>query len=134
MSADGGPCDAGALIFTGPAAAGYGFDTNASEKSSLIITTNIPFSKWGTIFGDHNIAGVITGRPVHHGRLTTTPLGQIMASDTGLQCNEQRPGRTLQHRKFQLDADTGCAEALGVRPGPTSSPPRITPVFAYTVV
>ena len=42
---------------------------NTYEKSSLIITTNIPFSKWGTIFGDDNIAAAIIDRLIHHGRL-----------------------------------------------------------------
>ena len=43
--------------------------SNTYEKTSLIITTNIPFSKWGTIFGDDNIAAAIIDRLIHHGRL-----------------------------------------------------------------
>mgnify|MGYP002724267786 FL=1 len=43
--------------------------SNTYETSSLIITTNIPFSKWGTIFGDDNIAAAIIDRLIHHGRL-----------------------------------------------------------------
>ena len=42
---------------------------NTYETSSLIITTNIPFSKWGTIFGDDNIAAAIIDRLIHHGHL-----------------------------------------------------------------
>lgn len=41
----------------------------AYERSSLIITTNIEFSRWGTIFGDDNIAAAIIDRLIHHGRL-----------------------------------------------------------------
>jgi DNA replication protein DnaC len=33
--------------------------SNTYERSSLIITTNIEFSRWGTIFGDDNIAAAI---------------------------------------------------------------------------
>ena len=42
---------------------------NTYEQSSLIITTNIEFSRWGTIFGDDNIAAAIIDRLIHHGRL-----------------------------------------------------------------
>ena len=43
--------------------------SNTYETSSLIITTNVPFSKWVTIFGDDNIAAAIIDRLIHHGRL-----------------------------------------------------------------
>lgn len=43
--------------------------SNTYERSSLIITTNIEFSRWGTIFGDDNIAAAIINRLIHHGHL-----------------------------------------------------------------
>jgi len=43
--------------------------TNSYEKSSLIITTNLEFSRWGTVFGDDTMAAAIIDRLVHHGRL-----------------------------------------------------------------
>ncbi|WP_174843217.1 IS21-like element helper ATPase IstB [Cryobacterium glaciale] len=39
------------------------------EKQSLIITTNHEFSRWGTVFGDDNMAAAVIDRIVHHGRL-----------------------------------------------------------------
>ena len=39
------------------------------EKRSLIITTNHEFSRWGTVFGDDNMAAAVIDRIVHHGRL-----------------------------------------------------------------
>lgn len=39
------------------------------EKRSLIITTNIEFSKWGVVFGDDKLASAIIDRVMHHGRL-----------------------------------------------------------------
>jgi DNA replication protein DnaC len=39
------------------------------EKRSLIITTNVEFSRWGTVFGDDNMAAAVIDRLVHHGRL-----------------------------------------------------------------
>lgn len=37
------------------------------EKRSLI-TTNLEFSRWGTVFGDDNMAAAVIDRLVHHGR------------------------------------------------------------------
>jgi DNA replication protein DnaC len=39
------------------------------ERRSLIITTNIEFSRWGTVFGDDKLAAALIDRIVHHGRL-----------------------------------------------------------------
>ena len=39
------------------------------ETRSLVITTNIEFGKWGTIFADDKLAAAIIDRLVHHGRL-----------------------------------------------------------------
>lgn len=42
---------------------------DAYEQRSLVITTNLEFSRWGTVFGDDNMAAAIIDRLVHHGRL-----------------------------------------------------------------
>ena len=34
-----------------------------------MFTTNIEFSKWGTILGDDKLASAMIDRVVHHGRL-----------------------------------------------------------------
>ena len=39
------------------------------EKRSLVITTNIEFSKWGVVFGDDKLASAVIDRVMHHGRL-----------------------------------------------------------------
>lgn len=39
------------------------------EKRSLIITTNLEFSRWGTVFGDDQMAAAAIDRIIHHGRL-----------------------------------------------------------------
>lgn len=39
------------------------------ERRSLILTTNIEFSKWGTVLGDEKLAAATIDRIVHHGRL-----------------------------------------------------------------
>lgn len=39
------------------------------ERRSLVITTNIEFSKWGVVFGDDKMAQALIDRVMHHGRL-----------------------------------------------------------------
>lgn len=41
------------------------------ERRSLIITTNLEFSKWGTIFTDDQMAAAMIDRLAHHGHLLT---------------------------------------------------------------
>lgn len=41
------------------------------ERISLILTTNIEFSRWGEIFNDDDMAKAMMDRIVHHGRLIT---------------------------------------------------------------
>ncbi|MDY2941815.1 MAG: ATP-binding protein [Varibaculum sp.] len=42
---------------------------NAYETQSIIYTSNLEFSRWGTILGDTNMAAAIIDRTVHHGRI-----------------------------------------------------------------
>ena len=37
------------------------------ERRSMIFTTNIEFSKWGTVLGDDKLASAMIDRIVHHG-------------------------------------------------------------------
>jgi DNA replication protein DnaC len=39
------------------------------ERRSVLFTTNVEFSKWGTVFADDRLAAAIVDRIVHHGRL-----------------------------------------------------------------
>jgi len=41
------------------------------EVRSLVFTTNIEFSRWGTVLGDDKLAAATIDRVVHHGRLIT---------------------------------------------------------------
>lgn len=41
------------------------------ERVSLVITTNIDFSRWGKIFNDEDMAAAMLDRVVHHSRLVT---------------------------------------------------------------
>ena len=43
--------------------------SDAYEKRSLIITTNLPFTQWGQVFGNKDMAAAAIDRIVHYGRL-----------------------------------------------------------------
>lgn len=42
---------------------------DAYERQSAVITTNLEFSRWGSVFGDDQMAAAVIDRIVHHGRL-----------------------------------------------------------------
>ena len=42
---------------------------DAYETQSVIVTTNLEFSRWGAVFGDDQMAAAVIDRIVHHGRL-----------------------------------------------------------------
>lgn len=43
--------------------------SDSYEQRSIILTTNLEFSKWGTIFTDEQMAAAMIDRLVHHGHL-----------------------------------------------------------------
>lgn len=47
----------------------YQVISDTYEKRSLIVTTNIEFSKWGTVLADDHLASAMCDRLFHHGRL-----------------------------------------------------------------
>ena len=42
---------------------------DAYERQSVVITTNLEFSRWGSVFGDDQMAAAVIDGIVHHGRL-----------------------------------------------------------------
>ena len=47
----------------------YQVIANAYENQSIIYTSNLEFSRWGTVLGDTPMAAAIIDRTVHHGRI-----------------------------------------------------------------
>lgn len=43
--------------------------SQAYEAQSVVLTTNLEFSRWGAVFGDDQMAAAVIDRVVHHGRL-----------------------------------------------------------------
>ena len=44
----------------------YFTNSQRYEKNSTIITTNMPFSKWGEFFGSATLANAVLDRLLHH--------------------------------------------------------------------
>lgn len=42
---------------------------DAYEMQSVAITTNLEFSRWGSVFGDDQMTAAVIDRIIHHGRL-----------------------------------------------------------------
>jgi DNA replication protein DnaC len=42
------------------------------EHASLVLTSNLPFSSWGGVFGDQAVAAAMIDRIVHHADVLTT--------------------------------------------------------------
>ena len=47
----------------------YQVISESYERRSVVFTTNVEFSRWGTVFADDKLAAAIVDRVVHHGRL-----------------------------------------------------------------
>ena len=41
------------------------------EHASLILTSNLPFARWGDVFGDQVVASAMIDRIVHHAEVIT---------------------------------------------------------------
>jgi DNA replication protein DnaC len=50
----------------------FGFITKVYERRSLIVTTNLPFGRWGEVFRDATAAAAVIDRIVHHAVVLTT--------------------------------------------------------------
>lgn len=47
----------------------YQVISDSYGRRSVIFTTNVEFSRWGTVFADDKLAAAIVNRVVHHSRL-----------------------------------------------------------------
>lgn len=50
----------------------FGFITKVYERRSLVITTNLPFGRWGEVFQDATAAAAVIDRIVHHATILKT--------------------------------------------------------------
>lgn len=61
------------------------------ERRSLILTTNIEFSKWGTILGDEKLAAAVLALPQNQPNAPLYPAGGAPGSRPGALPHFGRP-------------------------------------------
>ena len=54
------------------------------EHASLILTSNLPFARWGDVFGDQVVAAAMIDRIVHHADVITLKGASYRLKDTGI--------------------------------------------------
>ncbi|AFC42719.1 transposase [Mycobacterium intracellulare MOTT-02] len=54
------------------------------EHASLILTSNLPFARWGDVFGDQVVAAAMIDRIVHHADVLTLKSSSCRLKDTGI--------------------------------------------------
>lgn len=67
------------------------------EHASLILTSNLPFARWGDVFGDQVVAAAMIDRIVHHADVLTLKGASYRLKDTGMDTlPSARPENTAQ--------------------------------------
>lgn len=54
------------------------------EHASLILTSNLPFARWGDVFADQVVAAAMIDRIVHHANVLTLKGSSYRLKDTGI--------------------------------------------------
>jgi hypothetical protein len=70
--------------------------SGACETQPVVLATSLEFSRWGSVFGDGQMAAAVIDRVVHHGRLPRfrggVPPRQARAHEV-----REAPGKAAQH-------------------------------------
>jgi DNA replication protein DnaC len=62
------------------------------ERRSLIVTTNLPFARWGEVFYDATAAAAVIGRIVHHATILKTQGESYRLEDKRRDVRGQKDG------------------------------------------
>jgi len=66
------------------------------EHASLILTSNLPFSNWGEVFGNHTVAAAMIDRIVHHAEVITLKGNSYRLKDTPTRLASEKPENKAQ--------------------------------------
>lgn len=75
------------------------------EQKSLILTTNLEFSKWGGIFTDEQMAAAMIDRLVHHGHLLVFEGESYRMKHALMRQTQRPPGKRKEAVPVSMDDD-----------------------------
>lgn len=78
--------------------------SDSYESKSLLLTTNLEFSKWGSIFTDDQMAAAMIDRLVHHGHLILFEGNSYRMEHALMKQTARQPGAGAASRDSTLDA------------------------------
>lgn len=78
--------------------------SDSYESKSLLLTTNLEFSKWGSIFTDDQMAAAMIDRLVHHGHLILFEGNSYRMEHALMKQTARQPGSGATSRDSILDA------------------------------
>lgn len=82
--------------------------SDSYESKSLLLTTNLEFSKWGSIFTDDQMAAAMIDRLVHHGHLILFEGNSSYRMEHALMKQTARqPDAGRSHNCFQANPSEG---------------------------
>lgn len=67
------------------------------EHASLILTSNLPFARWGDVFGDQVVAAAMIDRIVHHAEVITLKGSSHRLRNTGIDTLPSTRAENTQH-------------------------------------
>jgi len=70
----------------------FNFITRVYERKSLVVTTNLPFSKWAQVFRDATTAAAVIDRIVHHSTVLQTKGPSYRLRDAKAKPRRRRKG------------------------------------------
>lgn len=70
----------------------FGFITKVYERRSLIVTTNLPFTKWSEVFLDATAAAAVIDRIVHHATVLKTEGESYRLRDANARSSRKKKG------------------------------------------
>lgn len=78
--------EVGYLPFEGDAAnLFFQFISSRYERASVILTSNLPFARWGDVFGDQVVAAAMIDRIVHHAEVITLKGSSYRLRNSGIE-------------------------------------------------
>ena len=76
----------------------FGFFSQCYERTSLIVTTNLPFSEWPQIFGDERLTGALLDRLTHRVHIVDMQ-GESYRLNKSKKRQQKQGGKATQEKK-----------------------------------